>query len=278
MAHAGDPVYRFGPVGENFSPEIQTEDIGDDPVRASGYGIQNLKRILPNLPAWTATPGEGYADLAELYGELLSNWNRYTGHVRTVVGGVYATMKSTDQGGAVYEPVPGDRQREAVRFIIDQVFTDVAWLNDPAILSRIEGSGAVGRVQQVQASSLNGLLQTARMIRMSEAALLDPSAYTLPEFFADLKAGVWTELQSGASIDTYRRGLQRIHLERLGFLMEDPEEDAATLSRSDIRAMARGQLVEIREEAAVALSGTSDSMTEYHLRDVVARIDGILEG
>ncbi len=285
---AGDPMYRFGPVGPNFSPEIQTEDMGDDPVRASGYGISNLKRVLPNLPEWTASDGEDYSDLSELYGELLSMWNRYTGHVRTVVGGVYATMKSTDQAGPVYEPVPGVNQREATRFIIEHVFTDVDWLNHEEILNRIEGSGAVARIQQVQASNLNALLTPARMVRMTEAALVDGNAYTLMAFLGDLRAGIWTELDTGASIDTYRRSLQRTYLERLAFLMEDQEPpsggrgngpgaaNSTNVLRSDIRPLVRAQLNALRADAEAA--GSSDEMTRYHLDDVVARIDDILDG
>ena len=285
---AGDPMYRFGPVGPNFSPEIQTEDMGDDPVRASGYGISNLKRVLPNLPEWTASDGEDYSDLSELYGELLSMWNRYTGHVRTVVGGVYATMKSTDQAGPVYEPVPGVNQREATRFIIEHVFTDVDWLNHEEILNRIEGSGAVARIQQVQASNLNALLTPARMVRMTEAALVDGNAYTLMAFLDDLRAGIWTELDTGAPIDTYRRSLQRTYLERLAFLMEDQEPpsggrgngpgaaNSTNVLRSDIRPLVRAQLNALRADAEAA--GSSDEMTRYHLDDVVARIDDILDG
>ncbi len=288
MARAGDPMYRFGPVGPNFSPEIQTEDMGDDPVRASGYGIANLKRVLPNLPEWTATDGENYDDLSELYGELLSMWNRYTGHVRTVVGGVYATMKSTDQSGSVYEPVPGVKQRDATRFIVEHVFTDVAWLNHEGILSRIEGSGAVSRIQQVQANNLNSLLNPARMVRMTEAALVDGTAYSLMDFFEDLRAGIWTELETGAPIDTYRRSLQRTHIERLAFLMEDQEStggggggpggggNATNVLRSDIRPLVRAQLNTVRADADAA--GSSDEMTRYHLEDIVARIDDILDG
>ena len=285
---AGDPMYRFGPVGPNFSPEIQTEDLGDDPVRASGYGISNLKRVLPNLPEWTATDGEDYSDLSELYGELLSMWNRYTGHVRAVVGGVYATMKSTDQAGPVYEPVPGVNQREATQFIIEHVFTDVDWLNHEGILNRIEGSGAVARIQQVQASNLNALLTPARMVRMTEAALVDGNAYTLMAFLEDLRAGIWAELDTGAPIDTYRRSLQRTHLERLAFLMEDQEPpsggrgngpgpaNSTNVLRSDIRPLVRAQLNALRADAEAA--GSSDEMTRYHLDDIVARINDILDG
>src|SRR5690606_37395766 len=98
LEHAGDPMYRFaGRVG--LDPRTQTEDIGDDPVRASGYGIANLKRVVPNLVEWTTTPGQGYDDLLEVYGELIGMWRRYVGHVVTVVGGVYEDTKTSDQEG-----------------------------------------------------------------------------------------------------------------------------------------------------------------------------------
>jgi hypothetical protein len=280
MERAEDPMYRFGPVGPHSSPEIQTEDLGDDPVRASGYGIANLKRVLPNLAEWTESAGEDYSDLAELYGELVGMWNRYTGHVRAVVGGVYVTMKSTDQAGEVYRPVPGGKQREATRFIIEHVFEDVAWLNHEDVLNRIEGSGSIARIQEIQANNLTSLLSPARMIRMTEASLLRGDAYSLIELFEDLRAGIWRELEEGQPIDTYRRSLQRTHLERLAFLMEDPEEsgddEAAALVRSDIRPIVRRQLNAIK--TSVEASDSSDPMTRYHLDDVMARIDQILGG
>ena len=288
MERAGDPMYRFGPVGPNYSPEIQTEDMGNDPVQASSYGIANLKRVLPNLPAWTASDGEDYSDLSELYGELLSRWNSYTGHVRAVVGGVTSTMKATDQAGPVYQGVSGARQRAATQFIIENVFSDVDWLNQADILNRIEGSGAVPRIQRIQASSLNSLLDPNRMGRMTEATLLDGSAYTLLEFFNDLQAGIWTELSTGEPIDTYRRSLQRTHLERLAFLMKDQETSGGgrrngpaggvttNVLRSDIRPLVRAQLNTLRAEASA--TNSTDEMTRFHLEDAVARIDDILEG
>jgi multidrug efflux pump subunit AcrA (membrane-fusion protein) len=193
-------------------------------------------------------------------------------------------MKSTDQEGEVYRPVPGDKQREATRFIIDQVFTDVAWLNQADILSRIEGSGAIARVQRVQAANLTSLLSPARMVRMTEAALVDEDAYSLMEYFEDLREGIWTELETDAPIDTYRRSLQRTYLEQLAALMEDRSEagsasDAASRAavvRSDIRPLVRAQLNALRTTAEAA--EPSDAITRYHLQDIVARIDDILEG
>ena len=94
-AKAGDPVYLFG--GYNtFDPSSQTECVGDDPIKASSYGLSNLKIVAKNLNKWTATPGEGYDDLKELYGELLGVWSRYAGHVITNIGGVYEKRKTAE--------------------------------------------------------------------------------------------------------------------------------------------------------------------------------------
>ena len=41
-------MYRFGPSG-GIDPSSQTEDLGDDAIKASEYGIKNLKRIRARL-------------------------------------------------------------------------------------------------------------------------------------------------------------------------------------------------------------------------------------
>lgn len=290
LEHAGDPTYRYMPQRfPTVNPEAQTEDLGDDPVRASGYGIANLKRVLPELTEWTATPGEDWSDLEELYGELVGQWRRYVGHVVSLVGGVHVNLKAADQEGPVYTPVAGDRGREAVRFLTEQVFEGARWLDDPEILGRIEHTGGVDRIRRIQVSTLEDLLAPRRMQRLVEAEARDPEgAYPLAEFMEDVKDGVWGELSSGAAIDPYRRNLQRAHVERLEWLLtEEPEEypdspfvmdTPVKVSQSDIRALARDQLRTLEEETRAAAGRAGDRMTRVHLRDVAERIDRILEG
>ena len=107
LKHAGDPMYRFGhqQAGSTVDPSSQTEDLGDNAMKASSYGIKNLQRILPNLEEWTSEKGENYDDLSTMYGQVLSQFNRYMGHVTANVGGVYEQFKTTDQEGAVYTHV-----------------------------------------------------------------------------------------------------------------------------------------------------------------------------
>ncbi len=287
LEHAGDPMYRYAPQRPSNNPDAQTEDMGDDPVRASGYGIANLKRVAPNLVEWTSTAGEDYSDLAELYGELVGQWNRYVGHVATVVGGRYENLKTSDQAGPVYTPVSRTDQEAAVQFIIDEVFETPLWLADPNILRRIEDAGALERIRGSQSRWLNQMLNPARMQRLIESEVLDDDAYPLVEFMADLKAGIWTEMSDASAIDTYRRNLQRAYLERLEWLMtEEPAAPPARfrafagtqvdVSQSDIRPVVRAQLNELRDEAAQAAQRTGDAMTRIHLEDVVERIAAIL--
>lgn len=276
LTHEGDPMYRFA-SSDGVNPDAQTEDLGDDPVRASGYAIANLKRVLPNLIAWTSRDGQGYDDLEELYGELIGQWSRYTGHVVTLVGGVRATPKTTDQAGAIYVPVPPDQQRAAVAFLAANVFQTPDWLLDTEILRRIESNGAVERLRGRQASVLNGVLNTGRMQRLVEAESVDGVAnpYTLTEMMGDVTRGVWTELSEARPvIDAHRRALQRAHLERLKALLED---DAAGVSQSDVRAAARAQLKSIRADAQRVAGRSGDEAARQHLDDVVDWISAALD-
>ncbi len=284
---AGDKMYRFA-SSTAYNPDAQTEDMGDDPVKASGYAVENLKRVVPNLVEWTSTDGLGYADLEEIYGEVLGMWGRYMRHVVTNIGGVYANQKSSDQEGMIYEVVSREKQMESLDFLVEQVFTTPTWLMDDSILRRIEPAGAVDRIRGRQVSILNGLLDPTRLQRMIEADLLDSSeGYPLIQFMNELKYGIWSEISLARPvIDTYRRNLQRGYLERMEFLMTEEFSSnfsffygtRVDVSQSDIRPVVRGLLTTISREAGIASRRTPDLMTRYHLNDVVERIKDILDG
>ncbi|HEX7119182.1 MAG TPA: zinc-dependent metalloprotease [Longimicrobiales bacterium] len=286
LEKADDPIYRFTPQG-GADPRVQTEDLGDDPVKASGYGIRNLKVAADHLVEWTSAPAKDYSDLEELYGELIGQWSRYVRHVVAVVGGVHEVHKTTDQEGAVYDPVPRARQEAAMRFLDAQVFQTPTWLVDPGILTRLTGDGGVERLTAQQVRILELLLSPERMQRLVEVEAYAPDvAYPLPEFLDDLRAMVWRELAASRAIDVYRRALQRGWLDRMAFLLEDREEEdgprsrgrrEVAMSRSDIRPLVRAQLLTLRGDVAAALVRARDRMTRVHLRDVLVRIDAILD-
>jgi hypothetical protein len=184
-----DPVYRFSsPNGED--PTALTEAIGDDAMEASDLGIENLERIVDNLRDWTFQEGEDYDHLEELYNNVNTQWNRYTGHVLANVGGVVQTRKRQGQDGPVFEMVPAETQARAVEYLNRQVFATPSWMLDTEILSRIFSSGVPDRVRTRQVSALNGLLNVDRMKRLVEQeAFHGPDAYGLGDMLTDLRAG-----------------------------------------------------------------------------------------
>src|SRR5690606_35035696 len=131
-----DKRYWFGTERNPDDARSQNEDLGDDAMKASYYGIKNLQRLMPNLMAWTRESNEGYGNLSERYREIAGQYGRYMGHVAKNVGSIYETPKTVEQEGAVYTPVPKATQQAAIRFLNRQLFTTPKWLLDHDILSR----------------------------------------------------------------------------------------------------------------------------------------------
>ena len=289
--HAGDPMYRFGhqQVGDVVDPSSQTEDLGDDAVLASTYGIKNLQRIVPNLIEWTTKDGETYDDLAEMYGQLLSQFNRYMGHVANNVGGVYEHYKTADQEGAVYTHVAKEKQAEALAFLDKELFQTPAWLLDKSIFERIEYSGSVERIRSLQERTLKNLLSLGKMARLIENQTLNGSdAFLVSDLTKTLRNSIWSELKKGTEIDTYRRQLQRAHVERLAYLMTAENQSkrrgsdyikstAVNTNQSDIRAVVRAELSTLKSMVRRGLNRTSNTMSRIHLKDILERIEAVLD-
>lgn len=289
--HAGDPMYRFGhqQVGDVVDPSSQTEDLGDDAVLASTYGIKNLQRIVPNLIEWTTKDGETYDDLAEMYGQLLSQFNRYMGHVANNVGGVYEHYKTADQEGAVYTHVAKEKQAEALAFLDKELFQTPAWLLDKSIFERIEYSGSVERIRSLQERTLKNLLSLGKMARLIENQTLNGSdAFLVSDLTKTLRNSIWSELKKGTEIDTYRRQLQRAHIERLAYLMTAENQSkrrgsdyikstAVNTNQSDIRAVVRAELSTLKSMVRRGLNRTSNTMSKIHLKDILERIEAVLD-
>ena len=289
--HAGDPMYRFGhqQVGDVVDPSSQTEDLGDDAVLASTYGIKNLQRIVPNLIEWTTKDGETYDDLAEMYGQLLSQFNRYMGHVANNVGGVYEHYKTADQEGAVYTHVAKEKQAEALAFLDKELFQTPAWLLNKSIFERIEYSGSVERIRSLQERTLKNLLSLGKMARLIENQTLNGSdAFLVSDLTKTLRNSIWSELKKGTEIDTYRRQLQRAHIERLAYLMTAENQSkrrgsdyikstAVNTNQSDIRAVVRAELSTLKSMVRRGLNRTSNTMSRIHLKDILERIEAVLD-
>jgi hypothetical protein len=272
---ASDPIYRFGRQrGRPTDPTAQTEDIGDNSMKASEYGIANLKRIVPNLIEWTNEEGKDFADLDELYNNVLGQFRRYMGHVTANIGGIYEFNKTYDENSVVYTHVERARQKEAMDFLVKHLFTTPEWMIDKNILQRIEEDGNMERIRSLQEGTLNSLFSGQRLSRIVEnAALNGTQAYALPELFNDVKTAIYSEISTGQSISTYRRNLQRTFIDVIGKLMKDENN---SYQNTDVQAVARGSLNEIKQMID-GVQNSDDTMTRYHLNDLGKRIENILD-
>ena len=279
-------MHRFGSAG--IDPSSQTEDLGDDAVKASEYGILNLKRIVPNLNKWTSEDGKDYSDLQTMYGQVLSQFNRYMGHVSSNIGGVYQYYKTYDQEGPVYTHVEKSHQKKCMNFLNDQLFETPTWMIDNNILNKIEFAGITNRIRSTQSRTLNSILDFGKMARLIEnEAINGKTAYTLIDMMSDLKEGIWKELYTHKTIDVYRRNLQLAYLDRISYIMNEEQGSipswargrvtSVKVSQSDIRTVAIGQLLELKKDIKKH-KNRSDKMTKMHLDMAMAKINKILVG
>jgi len=292
LDHADDPMYRFGhqQVGDVHDPSSQTEDLGDDAIKASTYGIANLKRIMPNLMDWTTEEGQSYEELGVMYGQVAGQFRRYMGHVSNNIGGVYEYYKAAGQDGAVYIHVDAEHQKNCLAFLHKQLFETPQWLIAPDIIEKVQYSGSVERMRNLQVRTLNNILHLGKLARIIENETINgKDAYGLLEVMGDLRRGLWSELQSGRPIDTYRRNLQKAHIDRLHYLMTAENQKKLSdfggyrkstvlnTSQSDVRSVARAELNVLKRNIRNSMARTADTMSRYHLLDAIERIDAILD-
>ena len=277
---AGNPLYYYGRQGTSLDPRLQSEDLGDNAMKASTYGIANLKRILPNVETWTFQKGEEYNDLEEIYGEVLNQFNRYMGHVTANIGGMNENFKTYDQKGPVYDFVNKDRQKDAVLFFNKELFTTPLWMINSQELSKFDDGVIISRIKAIQVNTLVNILSTPRLARMYDNETKNGSkAYTVAELFTDLRTGIFT----AGRPDAFKRNLQRGYVEDLKSLLNDDFKSAlpyptAVLARfgltpinvalSDIRPMVRAELKVI--DAKLPKGG--DATTAAHYADLHLRI------
>jgi len=206
------------------------------------------------LPA-TSRAGEPYDDLEELYGRMLGQWATELTHVTQIVGGFNSQQKHGGQDGVRFTIVPKEKQAAAVRFLNDNAFATPTWALKADILRRIEPSGAITRVNAAQLRVLNSLMNNARFDRLVEQEAIDgAAAYRAGDFMADVRKGIWGEIEGGpVRIDVYRRNLQNSYIDLLSQKLNGrPAVD------DEYRSMIRAELRDLSADITTASARATD--------------------
>jgi uncharacterized protein DUF4953/uncharacterized protein DUF5117/uncharacterized protein DUF5118 len=232
-----DPLLRFG--GEDavapLDPTVNTQVLASDPMEGAELGLKNIDRVMAMLIPATTQLGQDYTRLAEMYQALLTKRNNELTAVAKVVGGVEEMRYQGGRGTVPYTPVPPERQRQAVKFLVDKGFTKPTALLDPEVLLRIAPTGGADPLQGSNVRVLSQLLKPSVFNRMAEAKALSPDkpGYTGIDLLKDLNEGLFVELKEGRpTIDFYRRTLQRNYVMLLlvgSGAIDDPQSASSNL-------------------------------------------------
>jgi hypothetical protein len=270
------PWLRFSTADARGSdPGENTEAVGDaDAIASTALGIKNLHRVSEMLLTATSRPGEPYDDLEELYGRMLGQWATELSHVAAIVGGFNSQQKHAGQDGVRFVIVPRDRQAAAVRFLNENAFATPTWAIKADILRRIESAGALARVNAAQERVLNSLLSNTRFDRLVEQEALDgTAAYKPTDFLAEVRHGIWREIEGpNVRIDVYRRRLQNSYLDLLSTKLNGRPAVA-----DDYRALIRAELKDLNAALGVAATRAQDRATRAHIADARDQIAKALD-
>ena len=273
-----DVRYTFGTESDPNDPRNQSEDLGDDSMLASLYGIKNLKRIVPQILTWSYEPNKSYAGAGEIYSGVVSQFNRYLGHVTKNVAGIYSnsiTVEQTDE--IAREFVPANIQKRAIAFLNEQLFTTPEWLIDRQLMEKAK-IVPVNTICSLQSGVLARLINKNTLDKMSENEILNgKKAYTSAQMFNDLKKVIWSNL--GQS-DIYKRNMQKAYVENLINLLDkkgnaDKNASGKRPAYSEAPAIAHGQLTELKRLATSAASMTSGT-AKGHYQNLITLIDNAL--
>lgn len=278
----------FGTESDPNDPRNQSEDLGDNAMLASAYGIKNLKRVLPNILTWSKEPNGDYNNARTLYGEVVGQYSRYMGHVVKNVGGIYTSPKTVEEKGGMFQPVPFAKQKEAMNFLNAQLFTTPTWLINRELIART-GMNAVDIFQGPQKNTLARLQNPSTISKLINAEALDGAkAYTASNLFSDLKAGVWSELYTHKNIDVYRRNLQKAYVDNMIKLITPPAASAnagpqmgmggmrmTDPTTNDVSSISRAHLTNLVKDIRSAIPAAT-GMSKYHLQDLSVRINNAL--
>lgn len=259
---AENPRLWFGD-GETSNvsdPRCQTEDLGDDAVKASYYGILNLKRLVKNLEDWTYESNDIYSsNISSMYSEIRNQYLRYLGHVIRNIGGKFKNYKTIDESGDVYTDVPKSRQVRALDFIDKNVFNEPVWLIDVPYINRIYPN-------KKDVTELIGVYTVRNLLSRGYNDMND--SYPYSEFLQDMTDRLFKKVFAGGQLSEYDQLLESTYVTTLCryFLSSSPEGSNRKYTMSALR--------ELRAKLSKVTAGNESK--KAHIASLIDVIDRAL--
>ena len=228
--HDGDPKYFYGEQqSETIDPRSQSEDLGNNAMKAGKYGIINLKKTIPNIIEWSTKDGETYEEAKAFYNQVINQWYVYNTHTLANIGGFYLTPLVKGDKMKSYKPVPYQTQKEALNFLKKNILTLPKWLfinslKDVLKPTKNTPAGAVEQspyniFRERQAAILYNLMHDERLLRILEAEFLQTEGsekiMTVVELFDDLRKFIFDKSLKNKSLTIAERMTQKNYVDAL---------------------------------------------------------------
>lgn len=255
-------------------PRNQSEDLGDDAMKAGSYGIENLKKTMKQLRTWTKEPNEDFHSLIRMQFEIWNQYYRYLMHVTNNIGMQTQTARTQAENEAVIGFVSREKQKRAVNFLNNYLFTTPLWLNDREIFKSIGGPGSYFPAI-IQSAILKSILYYGKYAAMQNHSDVEglSSSYTFDELLSDLEKNILKEFVDQAPIDFYRRNLQKIFIEQLILVGIPVKSQADQIEFSaDFTSICQKHLKKILSDINKVLPKYKNEETRIHLSFLIKRI------
>jgi hypothetical protein len=269
-------------ANDPLNPAAQWEDLSSEPVKASEYGVKNLKIAMANLLTWTKVENGTYYSASDLYYTICDQFSFLVRHAYSQIGGVREDVTKIGQGGDVYSPVSKATQKAAVAFLNKEVFNTPSWLFDPAVLSKWARPAKKENYQRFQDNALMYVIHESRLLRMhtAEQRFGKEKVYTVDEFMTDLNKGLFAELITRKPVDSYKRYMQKqavgymLKIAQAGDILPDGKTD--NLTTTDVPVIMRSHLKNILVQCKAAASSYTDPVMVAHVNYLSQKIDNYL--
>ena len=246
----------FGTEYDARNPRCQSEDLGDNNMKANELGMENLKRIVKNITDWTEGDDTFGSIQAEMYKGVCDQYLKYITHVVNNIGGHFVYDKSRSEGAGMDMPIGREQQKEALAFLDKHFFHAPEWLFEEHLTD-------VARMNKVRVMRmLYGMIckqLAGSFLKMSEQEQVEECTYTLRECLDDLYGMIFTEVLNNQPVTSYRRELQRMYVASLrGVMARDFVDNPA------ITSLIFEQLERIKADARKAGKKSKDFMTRAY--------------
>mgnify|MGYP006158622821 FL=1 len=296
-----DPLLRYGTDEDTFGqstrgidPHSSAWDLTDDPMAYYQKRFEMSQKLLELIPEYFEKPGEKYSKIRRVFGRGLRNYLSAARNIAKYIGGIHHSRHhiGDPDGGNPFTIVPASKQREALNFILENILAEDTFDFDPDLLNKLapergwDFKGTVWRMSRIdypihdyvrfiQSGSIFRLHHPRIFARIRDNELKFPkgeSIYTLAEHFQKITTSLWTELKQNKNINSFRRDLQKSHINVLSIILLNKKN----YFHSDAVALARASLKILHTDIKESIeTGYFDDYTQAHLSELANVIQSV---